>query len=99
MTKIKVFDSILPLRRCSSSLDLALTKSISSLHPTLTNSLDISHFCCGHLVDKVDGPGASKRLLQLNDRACVKHLFILPTDHNSPWTDFFQHLYQLKVLQ
>ena len=36
------------LRRCSSSLDLALTESISSLHPALTDSLHISGFYYGH---------------------------------------------------
>ena len=36
------------LRRCSSSLDLALTESISSLHPALTDSLHISGFYYGN---------------------------------------------------
>ena len=95
IAKSKVFDSSLPLRRCSSALDLTLIKSISSLHPSLTDSLNISEFCCGHVVDKVDG--ASKRLLQMDDRACLKHFFKLPTDHHSPSTDLLQYLYQLKL--
>ena len=54
MTKI-VFDSNPQLRRCSSALDLALTKSISSLHPSLTDSLDIGRFYYDHPINKVDG--------------------------------------------
>ena len=72
MTK-SIFDSNPQLRRCSSTLDLALTKSISSLHPSLTDHLDIGQFYYDHPANKVDG--ASNRLLQLNDRACLKRLF------------------------
>ena len=53
MTK-EILDSNPQLRRCSSTLDLALTESISSLHPTLTDSLDISGFYYGHPANKVD---------------------------------------------
>ena len=62
MTK-EVFDFNPELRRCSSSLDLALTESISSLHPTLTDSLHIGQFYYGHPANDVGG--ASNRLLQL----------------------------------
>ena len=72
MTKL-LFDSNPQLRRCSSALDLALTKSISSLHPSLTDHLDIGRFYYGHPANKVDG--ASNRLLRLNDRACLKLFF------------------------
>lgn len=59
----RVLDSNPQLRKCTSALDLALTESISSLHPALTDSLDISRFYYGHPANKVDG--AINRLLQL----------------------------------
>ena len=73
MTKL-IFDSNSQLRRCSSALDLALTKSISSLHPSLTDSLDIGQFYYGHPANKVDW--ATNRILWLNDRACLKHAVV-----------------------
>ena len=70
---IGVFDLNPQLRRCSSALDLALTKSISSLHPSLTDSLEIGQFCYGHPANKVGK--ATNRILQLHDRARLKHLY------------------------
>ena len=64
MTK-RVLDSDPQLRRCCSALELALTESISSLHPTLTDSLDISQFYYYHPANRVDG--ASNRLLQFKN--------------------------------
>ena len=77
----RIFDSNPQLRRCSSALDLALTESISSLHPSLTDSLDIGQFYYGHPANNIDGVG--NRLLRLNDKSLFKHSFQLPLVHPS----------------